>query len=128
YLLLAAVAALRDSQLPLLPPEMKSRPVLYRDAMAMVIVVAAAAVRLTFLLAMGTSAPYVVFFPAVMFAAIYGGRRAGLLATVLSAILTHYFWIEPAGQFALGKPTDWLSLAIFLLSGSMIAWIAEAWH
>ena len=128
YLLLAAVTALRSSHLPLFPPEMKSRPALYRDAMAMVIVFAAAAVRLTFLSAMGTRAPYVVFFPAVMFAAIYGGRRAGLLATLLSGILGSYFWIEPAGQLALGEPADWLGLAIFFLSGCMIAWIAEALH
>jgi PAS domain S-box-containing protein len=126
YLFLAAAAALRGSQLPLLPPERASRPALYRDAMAVVIVLAAAAVRLTFLSALGTRAPYVVFFSAVMFAAIYGGWRAGLLATVLSAILTDYFWIEPVGRLGVAQPADWLSLAIFLLSGCMIAWIAEA--
>ena len=63
-----------------------------------------------------------------MFVAIYGGWRAGLLATVLSAILADYFWVEPAGQFALGEPAGWLGLAIFLLSGCMIAWISEALH
>lgn len=128
YLLLAAVAALRGSHLPLLPLETRSHTALYRNAMAVVIVLAAAAVRLTFLSALGTRAPYVVFFPAVMFAAIYGGRRGGLLATGLSAMLAYYFWIAPAGRFALGEPADWLGLAIFLLSGCMIAWIAEALH
>ena len=63
-----------------------------------------------------------------MFAALYGGLRAGLLATALSAILADYFWIEPAGQFAIGQPADWLALVIFLLSGAMIAWVTEAMH
>ena len=38
-----------------------------------------------------------------MFAALYGGLRAGLLATVLSAIIADYFWIEPLGQFTTGS-------------------------
>ena len=128
YLLLAAIAALRESNLPLLPLGEKSRPALYRDAMAVVMVLAAAAMRLVFLSALGTHAPFVVFYPAVMFAALYGGRRAGLLATALSAIIADYFWIEPTGQFALGQPADWLGLVIFLLTGAMIAWVTEALH
>ena len=87
---------------------------------------AAAAVRLVFLSALGTHAPFVVFYPAVMLAALYGGRRAGLAATVLSAIIADYFWIEPAGQFAIGQPADWLGLVVFLLCGGMISWVTEA--
>ena len=86
----------------------KSRPAYYRDAIAVAMVLAAAAIRLVFLSAMGTHAPFVVFYPAVIFAALYGGWRAGLLATALSAILADYFWIEPAGRFALGnRPIGW---------------------
>ena len=128
YLLLAAIAAIRESNLPLLPLGEKSRPALYRDAMALVTVLVAAALRLVFLSALGSHAPFVVFYPAVMLAALYGGRRAGLLATALSAIIADYFWIEPMGQFTIGQPADWLSLLIFLLSGAMIAWITEALH
>ena len=54
YLLLAAIAALRGSNQPLLPLGEKSRPVLYRDAMAVVTVLAAAALRLAFFSALGT--------------------------------------------------------------------------
>ena len=128
YLLLSAVNALRSSHLPLFPPENKSRPTLYRDAVAMVIVLAAAAVRLTFLPALGTRAPFITFFPAVMLAALYGGWRAGLLATALSAVLVDYFWIEPLGRFAIAEPADWLGLAIFFLGSCMIAWIVETLH
>ena len=126
YLLLAAIATLREAHLPLLPLGEKLRPALHRSAMAVVMVFAAAAMRLVFLSALGTHAPFVVFYPAVMFAALYGGRRAGLLATALSAILADYFWIEPTGQFALANPADWLGLVVFFLSGAMIAWGADA--
>ena len=90
-------------------------------------VLATAAIRLTFLSALGMQAPFVTFFPAVTFASIYGGLRAGLLATALSAIFVDYFWIEPAG-FAIGQPSDWLAMMIFLLSGAMIAGVSEAMH
>ena len=73
-------------------------------------------------------APFVTFYPAVIFAAIYGGLRAGLLATALSAIFVDYFWIEPVGQFTIGQPSDWLAVMVFLLSGAMIAWVSDAMH
>ena len=98
YLLFAAFASLRESQLPLLPPQKQSNPAYYRDAVAVAMVLATAAIRLTFLSALGMQAPFVTFFPAVTFASIYGGLRAGLLATALSAIFVDYFWIEPAGR------------------------------
>jgi PAS domain S-box-containing protein len=126
YLLLAAIAALRESKLPLLPSGEKSRPALYRAAMAVVAVLVAAAVRLVFLQALGMRAAFITFYPAVMIAALYGGWRSGLLATVLSALAADYFWMEPAGQFGIAQPADWLSLVIFLLSGAMIAWVTEA--
>jgi len=128
YLLFAALASLRQSQLPLFPPENKSHPAYYRDAIAVAIVLAATALRLVFLQILGTQAPFVTFYPAVILAALYGGRRAGLVATVLSAIVVHYFWIEPTYQFAVGQPGDWLALVIFLLSGSMIAWVTDTMH
>jgi len=128
YLLFAAIASLRESQLPLLPLEKKSHPAYYREAIAVAVVLAAAAIRLSFLSALGMQAPFVTFYPAVMFASIYGGLRAGLLATVLSAIFADYFWIGPAGHFTIGQPSGWVAIMIFLVSGVMIAWVSDAMH
>jgi PAS domain S-box-containing protein len=126
YLLLAAIAAMRESNQPLLPLGEKSRPPLYRDAVAVVIVLAATALRLVFLSALSTHSPFLVFYPAVIFAALYGGRRAGLLATVLSAILADYFWIKPPGQFPVAHPADWIALAVFVASCTMISFVCDA--
>ena len=128
YLLLAALASLRGSRLPLLPPENKSQPAYYQYAIAVAVVITATAIRLTFLSALGTKAPFVIFYPAVMFAALYGGLRGGLLATALSAILADYFLMEPIHQPTIVQPSDWLALVIFLLSGAMISWITESLH
>jgi PAS domain S-box-containing protein len=127
YLLIAAFASLRESQLPLLPLPKQSKPAHYQDAVAAAMVLATAAIRLTFLSALGMQAPFVTFFPAVTFAAIYGGLRAGLLATALSAVIVDYFWISPAG-LAIGQPSDWLAMMTFLLSGAMIAGVSDAMH
>jgi PAS domain-containing protein len=126
YLLIAALASLRQSKLPLIPAENKSHPAYYRDVVAVTVVIAATTIRLTFLSAMGRQAPYLIFFPAVMFAAIYGGWRAGLVAIALSAILANYFWVGPVGLFPIGQPADQLALAVFLLSAAMIVWVSEA--
>ena len=99
----------------------------YRYGVALAITLAAAAVRLAFLPSLGMRATFVTFYPAVMLAALYGGLRAGLLATVLSALLADYFWIEPPG-FTISDPADWLSIAVFLASCTMISWITEAMH
>ncbi len=128
YLLFAAIASLRESHLPLFPLEKKPHPAYYRDAVAVAVVLTAAAIRLAFLSVMGTHSPYVVFFPAVMFAAIYGGLRPGLLATAVSAILTDYFWIMPVNQFKVGQLSDQLSIIIFLLSGGMVSWVSDSMH
>jgi PAS domain S-box-containing protein len=117
------------SGLPLSPipaPGARGRRTL-RYVAALVFVVAAALVRLGFLQALGMRATFVTFYPAVMLAALYGGLSAGLLATVLSAGLAAYFWMEPAG-LAIQAPGDWLALAIFLVSGTMISGVTEAMH
>jgi signal transduction histidine kinase len=128
YLLFAAFASLREAQLPLLPVQKQSNPAYYRDAVAVALVLATTAVRLTFLSALESKAPFVTFFPAVTFASLYGGLRAGLLATALSAIFADYFWITPGRQFTVGQPSDWLAIMIFLLSGAMIAGVSDAMH
>ena len=76
----------------------------------------------------GTKAPYITFSPAVILAALYGGFSAGLVATVLSALLVTYFWIEPVGQFTIHKAADAWGLAFFVLSATAVSWISERMH
>ncbi len=128
YLLFAAAAALRESNLPLFSPGRKPLPERYGYGVALAIVITATAVRFALSPALGMRSPFLTFYPAVILAALYGGLRAGLLTTVLSALIADYFWLEPARQFAIESPTDWLTMLFFLLACTMISFAIEAMH
>jgi PAS domain S-box-containing protein len=102
-----------------------NRPVWLRCIVGVLVAVAAAAVRLQFLGFLGTRAPFLTFFPVVAFAALYGGFSAGFLATVLSAALANYFWMEPVGRFTIANYSDLISMFVFLSCGVLISYLAE---
>ena len=102
-----------------------NRPVWLRCVVGVLIAVLAAAIRLQFLEVLELRAAFLTFYPAVAVAALYGGLGAGLLATVVSAALADYFWIEPVGQFAITNPADLISIIIFLASCTLISYVAE---
>src|SRR5204863_2155665 len=70
--------------------------------------------------------PFIMFFPAVAFAAWYGGFRAGALSLLLSALAANYFFIAPAGSFSIPGSGDRISLLVFLLSGFGIALLGHS--
>ncbi len=73
---------------------------------------------------MGTSVS-ILFFPAVLFAAIYGGYGPSLLATVLSTSALAYFFVRPYWSFDVGAD-DVVRLAAFALVGLVTASISSA--
>jgi PAS domain-containing protein len=97
-------------------------------AMAIVIVSAATAAKFLFSSALGTDPTFFTYYPAVILAALYGGLRAGLLATVLSAFVVDYIWIRPVWQFSIGSSADWVRILFFFLASVMISFVIEAMH
>jgi PAS domain S-box-containing protein len=85
---------------------------------------------------LGTSVPFLLFFPAIMVAARYGGFGPGFLVTVLSAVTASLRYFEPVGQLTVSRPGDLLSLAVFVAVGALIASLsdtvrraeADQWH
>jgi PAS domain S-box-containing protein len=128
YLLVAAIVALRESDLSLLPQEIDSRPPHYRYGVAIAIIIAATAVRFVLSPTLGMRAPFLTFYPAVILAALYGGWRAGLLATALSALIVDFFLMESAAPSAAGSPTNIITLLFFVMACAMITLVAEAMH
>ena len=63
--------------------------------------------------------PYVwfLFYPATYVAALLTGLGCGIVATLLSALYVGYFFIPPQWSFALERPTDVFSIAVFLFTG-----------
>ncbi len=125
YMLTAAYVAFRDTTpaFVVLAPSQDRTPHRYSIAIAAVLIAAVA--RLVSLNALGTTFGFITFYPAVMLAALYGGFRAGALATVFAAAIADYFWIAPAQSFAINSPFDWLAILIFVVNCLLISWIAE---
>jgi signal transduction histidine kinase len=73
---------------------------------------------------MGTSVS-ILFFPAVLFSAMYGGYGPALLATVLSTVVLAYFFVRPYWSFEIGAD-DVVRLAAFALIGLATASISSA--
>lgn len=72
---------------------------------------------------------YVTFFPAITLAAIFGGYRAGLLATVMGIGFATYFFIPPYYSFEHEglKIIAWSNL-VFLVDGLLVSFSIEAMH
>ncbi len=72
-----------------------------------------------------TQTPFVMFFGAVVVSGWYGGMRAGLLATFLSALLSGYFFLYPIHSLALDLANS-LRLLLFVAQGIVISALCGA--
>jgi two-component system, sensor histidine kinase PdtaS len=72
--------------------------------------------------------PFLPFFPALILSAVLFNRGSGLVATVLSAVLSAYFFLEPLGSFAIRDPGQFLGWCLFVVIGIAITLIIEAQH
>lgn len=67
--------------------------------------------------------PFLFVFAAVMVGAWYGGLGPGLLATVLAALITDYFFLYPIGSFS-GLSLESTPLVVFILEGALVSVLA----
>lgn len=65
--------------------------------------------------------PYFFFSVAVLVAAFFGGFGPGLAATVLSAVISNYFFISPIHSFSVEHPEQFYRLGLFTLEGVLIS-------
>ena len=70
--------------------------------------------------AFGVTAPYLTFYPAVVFSALVGGVCPGLLATALSGLIVSYFYLPPIGSLYIEDLGDAVGMGIFSLNGVLI--------
>jgi signal transduction histidine kinase/CheY-like chemotaxis protein len=97
-----------------------------RYMVAMILIIAAASLRIWPLGGLELRIPWVTFYPAVMAAALYGGFSSGLFATALSALLV-LFW-SPTDLPFIDDPGDWLGMAVFSVNGTLISLMSGAMH
>jgi PAS domain S-box-containing protein len=72
--------------------------------------------------------PFIVFYPAIMVAALLGGLGPGLAATILSGLVVDYWILPPVGELAVSSPIDRLGLVIFSSMGVFISAVSELYR
>jgi PAS domain S-box-containing protein len=77
--------------------------------------------RFTLNSTLGSSVPYITFFPAIMLSAWAGGLGPGLVTTLLGAMAARYSLLAPLYSFAAPNLADSLGLALFLSVGIIIS-------
>ena len=85
-----------------LPSMSRRRSGWLRYGVAILIAVAVLALKLVLIPLVSQDAPFLLFFVAVMGAAIFGGLGPGLLATALTGLFNCYFFMRPYGRFEIG--------------------------
>ena len=69
-----------------------------------------------------TESPFLLFFTAVIISAIYGGIRAGILATILSALAIDHLFLSPSRSFFIDQSFGQnIRLILFILEGFFIS-------
>lgn len=99
-----------------------------RHLIAPMLVTLAALVRIWPLQALESTLAWLTFYPAVILAAVYGGRFTGLLATALACIAVMFGWPLLVAHPFIKSQVDFLGMSVFVLNGILISWIAEAMH
>lgn len=69
--------------------------------------------------------PYTLFFIGVLAASVFGGWRAGVLATFLSALLANISFVSTTGRFTLGDSLGW-AFGMFLLVSLLLVTLVNA--
>ena len=69
---------------------------------------------------------FVLFWPAVIGAAWFGGIGPAVLASSLSVLFADYFLIGPPGQLTVGSADDLIPLSAFLFASTAVAMMTNA--
>ncbi|MCX7307709.1 MAG: DUF4118 domain-containing protein [Afipia sp.] len=92
---------------------------------AAVCVFAAALARIALGL-VGSTLPFATFFPAVLVAALFGGRVAGLVAIPMSIVIVWWAFVEPLYEFAKITDVQAANFVLFTLSSLLVVALAFA--
>jgi PAS domain S-box-containing protein len=109
----------------------KSTPAgpLLRYSIALTAVVAATLLRLALQHVCGHELPpFILFYPAVMLVALFGGFWPGILATLFAALIVDYTILEPRGSFAIANAADAIILLIFVGMGVFMCIVADRYR
>ncbi len=105
-----------------------SAPWVTRYGLALGFVVVAMATRNQLTPAWGAAVRLIIFLPAVLFAAWFGGIGPGLLTTAVGGAGAMYLWLSPVHSFHISDPEETVAVCSFLLVGALTSAIIERLH
>ncbi len=73
---------------------------------------------------LGTTLPYVTYYPAVILAAFFLGVGPAILSIGLSALAVAFLLLEPIGSIRVAAPRDLLGLGFFCVAGVILVVMA----
>ncbi|SEG59160.1 PAS domain S-box-containing protein [Bryocella elongata] len=76
----------------------------------------------------GPLPPYLLFYPAVMLAALFAGVWPGILATGLSAVAVDIWLLPPVGRLSIVNRADAVSMVCFGGMGLLMSVVAERYR
>jgi PAS domain S-box-containing protein len=104
------------------------RPAALRYGSAFLLVLLALLIRWPFQPLLGSTTPFLFFFPAIMTAAWLGGLRPGLLATGLSALAADFFLMDPPLTLTFASLSMGVQTALFAGIGGFMSLLIEKLH
>lgn len=116
-----AAARLAELQPKRYPPALR-----YGVAFGAVVVVTLLRYPLAPLLS--NSAPFTLYFPAIVVAGWFGGSGPGVFATVLSGYCARTWFFEPVGAFSIPDWPAGFRLLVFLLGGTLTSYLCGRLH
>jgi len=91
----------------------------------LVSVAAAALVRYSLDVTLGYTQPFVLFYPFLVLIALLGGFGPAVFATLLSAAIADYLFLEPINSLAVRSARDIVGLTLFAAMGVTISWVGD---
>jgi two-component sensor histidine kinase len=67
--------------------------------------------------------PYITFYPALVIASLCGGPRIGFLTAAATLLLAWYLWLPVQYSFIIAGARTPLTLGIYAVSSTMLAWV-----
>jgi signal transduction histidine kinase len=76
----------------------------------------------------GLRFPYVFYFPATMFTALFGGLGPAWVGIGICAVMTMMWILPPIDSLAVSNTIDLVGLTVFIVADGIIAWIGASYR
>ena len=96
-----------------------------RYGFALIAVAAATLLRYSLDVALGFTQPFFLFYPTIMLIALLGGFGPGVFATLLSAVMAAYLFLEPLNSLAVKNTRDVVGLVLFAFMGVALSGMGD---